>query len=56
MVKTVIGRPKKSESEKRSFKQNFRLNSKEKNILNKVPGKGITAKWCYLLRFWNERR
>lgn len=51
-----IGRPKKSESEKRSIKQNFRLNANEDKILRKVPCKTKTAKWCYLLMFWDKRK
>lgn len=51
-----MGRPKKSESEKRSFKQNFRLNKDQNNILKQVPEKGPTAKWCFLLAFWDKRK
>jgi hypothetical protein len=54
--KAKMGRPKRSESKKRNFSQNFRLNMEQNNILKKVPVKTITAKWCYLLRFWAENK
>lgn len=56
MSKTVLGRPRKSESEKRSFRQNFRLNRKEMKILKSVPRKNLTARWCYLLELWDKNR
>ena len=34
----------------------FRTNKEEDRILIKVPGKGPTQKWCYLLRFWAEKK
>ena len=55
-MKENRGRKKLPESEVRKYRYGIRLDKEENKIFKSIPAKGKTAKWCYLLRFWSERK